>query len=264
MQRITVTRALLVAGVLWVSVFAVGSSFAAHKGWRDLDSKEYTILFSPPFMGNWNPGISVGVRDRTGSRMEWLCWKNFQSHEANACITYQKQGVAFPYSRASDVPGYYNDFEEIDYNIIKGSKKIKHPMGKFDTVIFTYDLSGGKKNCVAFSSRFSARKRMVDGWYCGSVNQPISESLVEMMISTIGLKGRHEPARVSYPAIKSETSSSHQGSLSSLDDDAVCGLAISTKGGTPVWDDWSAMSRYVDEARDRGLTPQQCASLLGR
>ena len=169
-----------------------------HWEWRDIDSREHIILFSPPFMGSWTPGITVRVRDRTVSRAEWLCWRNFRSVAANACITFQKQRKSFRYMTATYALKWYSPLKDVKHTIIRQSKKIDHELAKFDTIIFTYDISNSTKHCVVFTAFVSGRRHLIDGWYCAPVNEPLSESLVQKIISTIGLKGRHEPARVTY------------------------------------------------------------------
>ncbi len=172
---------------------------ASNHEWRQINSSERTILFSPPFMGIWNPGITVRVRDRTASRSEWLCWRDFQSHEANACITYQKQaGRPFPYQTASDALHYYDPLKEIKKTITRKSKKFDHELDAFDTVRFTSNSLGTRKDCVVFSVLLSSRRQAIDGWYCAPVDISLSEPIIQKMISTIGLKGRHEPAKVTY------------------------------------------------------------------
>ena len=197
--------ALSLAFVVALGALAPSSARAdAQPEWRKLDTKESMLLFSPPFMGSWTPGISVKVRDRTGSRSEWLCWRNFRSAAANACITYQKQQRNFPYMTAIYALNLYDSLKDIKYNITRRSKKVDHELATFDTVMFTHGMSNTTKHCVIFTSFFNGRTRLIDGWYCAPVNEPLSESLVQKMISTIGLKGRHEPAKVTYNKITEE------------------------------------------------------------
>ncbi len=181
---------MLAALILLVTQsFPLSADWKADE-WQTLDSKEHKILFSPPFMGNWNPGITVMTRDRLGSKSEWMCWRDFESHGANACISYQTQKRSFPYFRASDILGYYDDFKRINYNITRESKKCRHNITKFDTVAFTYDLKGSTKICVGFVAAFNGGKRLIHGWYGAPVNKPLNDLVIEKMIGSIGLKGR--------------------------------------------------------------------------
>ncbi len=191
--------ALSLALVVALGALAPSSARAtSHSEWRELDTKESILLFSPPFMGNLNPEIWIYVRDRTGSRAEWLCWRNFGSGGANACIAYQKQQRNFQYRTAKDGLTFYRRLKSVQHTIIGESKNVRHELATFDTVMFTHDMSNGKKFCVVFVSYLGGRTRHINGWYCAPVNVPLSEPLVQKMISTIGLKGRYEPPRVTY------------------------------------------------------------------
>ena len=168
-------------------------------GWHDGSSDSvWPPASTLAHTGNWTPGTTVFVRDRTGSRAEWLCWREIGSAAANACITYQKQQRNFQYKTPIYALTFYRRLKNIKYTITRRSKKVDHELATFDTVMFTHDMSNSIKNCVVFTSYFNGRTRLIDGWYCAPVNEPLSESLVQKMISTIGLKGRHEPARVTY------------------------------------------------------------------
>ncbi len=270
--------------------------------WKDLDSREHLILFSPPDLGNITPRITVKVRENTDSRSEWVCWRNFQSEAANACITYQEQGAQFAQDSASDNLGYNVDFlEDIKYVITDKNMMVGSELGEFSTASFTYKLSGHKKDCISFSTVLKERNQLIHGWYCAAVNETVNESIVETMISTIGLKGRYEPRKVTYAPIEIEPRSSQTESPASqseipaqeakkempseepkealpekadlepkpeklsptLTDDLICKLALSTKDGTPRWENQAAYRDYVTQAKSLGLTPGNCADLLG-
>ena len=49
----------------------------------------------------------------------------------------------------------------------------------------------------------------------------------------------------------------------STSDYEICNFAITTKGGTAIWDSRVAWLGSVNEAKRRHLTPEQCAELLG-
>ena len=203
--------ALLVTVALGIETLKVSEA----SEWRDLDSDEHLLLFNPPFMEGWNPGTSVKVHDLWAGRSEWIQWRYADSTEANAGITFQKIGNRkFLYRTASYVPGYYNSIKDTKHTILKETKmKYSHPIDSFNTVRFEYHISTGVKNCVAFSTMFSGRKSLIDGWFCAPANKTLSESVIEKMISTIGLKGRYEPERVTYSSLQTEALSSENASL---------------------------------------------------
>ncbi len=72
---------------------------------------------------------------------------------------------------------------------------------------------------------------------------------------------------IGLPLSACQDTTSSPSKLKTLDDqasnDQICTLALSTKDGVPKWYDRSALNS-VNEAKRRGLTPEDCAKLLGR
>ena len=58
--------------------------------------------------------------------------------------------------------------------------------------------------------------------------------------------------------------SSPTGGSTSASDSVICNFAITTKDGTVSWESRANWLGYVNEAKRRNLTPEQCAELLGR
>jgi len=53
--------------------------------------------------------------------------------------------------------------------------------------------------------------------------------------------------------------------FASLSNRAICGQALSGSNRLPAWEGaYDVFSEYVSEAKRRGLSPQQCARMLGR
>ena len=63
---------------------------------------------------------------------------------------------------------------------------------------------------------------------------------------------------------RSGNSESGNNSRSSQSDSDICRFALSTKDGIPNWDVRNFTRNSVNEAKHRGLTPEDCAKLLGR
>ena len=61
-----------------------------------------------------------------------------------------------------------------------------------------------------------------------------------------------------------DNSGSGNSSRSSQSDSDICRFALSTKDGIPNWDVRNFTRNSVNEAKHRGLTPEDCAKLLGR
>lgn len=214
LRRILIFSRYLLALLVTVALGIETLKVSEASEWRDLDSDEHLLLFNPPFI-RWNPGITVSVADFFAGRSEILLWGNSKSTMANAGITFQKIGNRkFRYRTASNVPGFYKAIRDAEHTVLKETKmKYSHPINSFNTVRFEYHLSSGLKNCVAFSTMFSGRRRYIEGWLCAPANKTLSESVVEKMISTIGLKGRYEPERVTYSSLQTEALSSEDASL---------------------------------------------------
>ena len=63
---------------------------------------------------------------------------------------------------------------------------------------------------------------------------------------------------------KNDVASDRAGRSTSASDSVICNFAITTKDGTVSWESRADWLGYVNEAKRRNLTPDQCAELLGR
>ena len=180
-------------------------SFVANASdWRKIDSKESKLLFSPPKVGNWTPGIRVYVHDAAGGRAEWKCWRNFKQPKVNSCITYQSiPGENFVYGSASGVHSVYGEtlFKGTGYepkgSIFSANSGIGNVEVSFGGLTHPY-----KKECITFTARWDAGSNVLEGWYCAAEGDTISKNLVYKMIASIGIKGEYEPLNPS--SIKQE------------------------------------------------------------
>ena len=60
------------------------------------------------------------------------------------------------------------------------------------------------------------------------------------------------------------TAGSRSSGYTSASDSVICNFAITTKDGTVSWESRANWLGYVNEAKRRSLTPEQCAELSGR
>ncbi len=63
---------------------------------------------------------------------------------------------------------------------------------------------------------------------------------------------------------KADVASGQASGSTSASDSVICNFAITTKDGTVSWESRADWIGYVNEAKRRNLTPEQCAELLGR
>ncbi len=150
---------------------------------------------------------------------------------------------------------WYSGLKDVKHTIIRQRKKIYHELAMFDTVIFTYDISNSTKHCVVFTAFVNGRRHLIDGWYCAPINKPLSESLVQKMISTIGVKGRHEPAKVSYPPIAEQEETSTRAEQG--DARAQYTLGHSYQFGIRVQKDIVEARRWYARAAEKGYPDAQ-------
>ena len=177
-------------------VFAFILPFEANASdWRTIDSKESKLLFSPPRIGNWTPGIRISVNDNAGGRAEWKCWRNFKQPKVNSCITYQSiPGENFVYGSASGIHSVYGKthFKGTDYeptgSIFSANSTIGNVKVSFGKLTHPY-----KKECITFTARWDAGSNVLEGWYCAAEGDTISKNLVYKIIASIGIKGEYEP-----------------------------------------------------------------------
>lgn len=187
---------------LGVWMILAGTAIA---NWTDLDSKEHLILFQPPYTGVARPEISVKEYRTRSARAEWMCWREFNDKAANACITYQTSQRGFDgrvYS-PGDVIRYYNAFDDITALREKESHDLDHPLSDAAYVRFKFkNGSWGFKNCIAFALQPRVKKKEIHGWYCAPSERQLATDAIELMISTIGIKGEYEPGPIDYPPLE--------------------------------------------------------------
>ncbi len=63
---------------------------------------------------------------------------------------------------------------------------------------------------------------------------------------------------------ENDVASGRVGDHTSVSDSGICNFAITMNDGTANWESRPAWLKYVNEAKRRDLTPEQCAELLGR
>ncbi len=172
-----------------------GAAWADHTVWREIASTEHKVVFSPPGVQGWNPGITVNVADEAEGRSEWMCWRGFSSLDANACITYQISGgrAGFAYGRITDVPGRYTEFKKLTHEIVGKAQSVPSVLGDFDTIRSNIDTGFHKKKCVIFSKFMSNNRKFIHGWFCARVGKDLAAETIVETISTIGIKGKKVP-----------------------------------------------------------------------
>jgi hypothetical protein len=256
-------------------VFAIAVvSDVANAAWRDVDESKIRISFQPPYMDGWTPGKYVSVTVPAGGQADWLCWRDFSYKEANACLSYQttnnSRGFNTQTSGFKGMTSFFkNDFKDI-YPIKDGEKlEVDAPLGKASVYRFHYANKGeAEKSCLIFHVDLRTRKKHLYGWYCAPVDVEITDDVIHKTMSTIGIKGKHKPAYVSYPSLPSSTSTvtNSDDNLEKRTDNSVCAQAITnaSSGQSFVWDTRSFPLKFVQEAKRRKLTPESCAVILGR
>ncbi len=63
---------------------------------------------------------------------------------------------------------------------------------------------------------------------------------------------------------ENDVASGRVGDHTSVSDSGICNFAITMNDGTANWESRPAWLKYVNEAKRRDLTPEQCAELLDR
>ena len=197
---------LTVIALTLAATAPLGAAWADHSAWRKIASTEHKVVFSPPGVQGWNPGITVSVADSPPSRSEFMCWREFGSLDANACITYQMTGGGegwatggFDYARVTDIPGRFGDFKKITHEFIGKVQSVPSVLGDFDTIRLNVETGFHKKKCVIFSKFISGRWGFIKGWYCARVGKDLAAETIAKTISTIGINGRKVPQLESKP-----------------------------------------------------------------
>ncbi len=63
---------------------------------------------------------------------------------------------------------------------------------------------------------------------------------------------------------KADVASGQASGFTSASDSVICNFAITTKDGTVSWESRAKWLGYVNEAKRRNLTPEQCVEILGK
>jgi len=156
---------------------------------------------------------------------------------------------------SNDVLKYYRDIKDVKSVKVGNRQEIEHLLGPVDYRKFYID-GDKRKNCFTFIVNLGARNKSLDGWYCAPTNVELRDDVIKKMISTLGIKGKHEPEKVSYVSVPNPA-------MRNWTDRRVCSTAI-RRSSPAQWKKNEGNVTNVAEAKFRGFTPEACAEALGK